>query len=288
MIRLHRACIVAGVLLGAPAVVSQSYAQSYNIQTVAGTTRLKVGSLATAVPLRSPWGVAVDASGVIYIADQRDNRILKVGTDNKLSILAGDGTPGFSGDNGPALEASLDEPRALKLDGKGGLYVADYGNGRVRKIDLTKLTISTVAGNGSFKSTGDKGNALQAGMAPSDIALDPTGNLYIAEFLNNRVRKVSAVDQTITTIAGNGTPGFSGDNNPASSSILDGPTGISVDSQGLIYFVDYYNGEVRRIDPGSGLITDFAGDGFRNPEPRGSLFNRKKVAAYQPPIPNAA
>jgi trimeric autotransporter adhesin len=256
--KLRRGSIAACVLLGASAVL----AQSYNIQTVAGTTRLQVGALATTVPLRSPSGVASDANGVIYIADQRDNRILKVGTDGKLTILAGDGTPGFSGDNGPALQASLNEPRGLKLDGNGGLYVADYGNNRVRKIDLAKLTITTVAGNGDPAVSGDKGPAVQAGMSPWDIAVDSSGNLYIAEYDNNRVRKVNASDQTITTLAGNGVPGFSGDNNPATSSILDGPQGISVDSAGAIYFVDYWNFEVRKIDPKTGLITAFAGDGF--------------------------
>lgn len=246
------------MLLGASTIL----AQSYNIQTVAGSTRLQVGALATNVPLRSPWGVATDANGVIYIADQRDNRILKIGTDGKLSILAGDGTPQFSGDNGPALQASLNEPRGLKLDGKGGLYVADSGNFRVRKVDLATLTITTVAGNGSPQRSGDLGPALQAGMYPDDIAVDSVGNLYIAEFYNNVIRKVSAADQTISAIAGNGIPGFFGDNGAASASILYGPTGISVDAQGAIYFVDYFNAEVRKIDPKTGFITDFAGNGY--------------------------
>src|ERR1035438_5618392 len=158
--RIFQLGILAGVLLGAPA----AFGQSYIIQTVAGTTRLKPGSPATSTPLRYPWGSVEDAAGNIYIADNLDNRILMVSTDGKIHILAGTGIAGFSGDGGPALNAELNGPQGIRLDGKGGLYVADYNNERVRFINLTTGTIATVAGNGNLQWSGDNGPATSAGV----------------------------------------------------------------------------------------------------------------------------
>jgi uncharacterized protein (TIGR03437 family) len=223
---------------------------------------VKPGSPATSTPLRFPYGVAQDAAGSVYIADQFDNRILRVALDGSIRVLAGTGEAGFSGDGGPALKAEFDEPRAIRLDSKGtALYVIDYNNYRVRKIDLIKGTLTTVAGNGGSKATGDHGPATQAGMTPDDIALSPDGSLYIADFLNNFIRKVSATDGTISTIAGTGVGGYGGDNGPASAALVNGPTGISVDSQNVIYFADYYNNVVRRINQVTGIIDTFAGSG---------------------------
>ncbi|MBV8846930.1 MAG: hypothetical protein JO307_29325 [Bryobacterales bacterium] len=230
--------------------------------TVAGTTRLKPGNPATSTPLRLPYGVAQDAAGVVYIADQFDNRILRVAVDGSIQMVAGTGQAGFSGDNGPALAAGFNEPRAIRLDPKGAaLYVVDYNNNRVRKIDLAKGTVTTVAGNGDFHSTGDHGPATQAGMAPDDVAVGADGSVYVAEFLNNVIRKVSPIDGTITTITGNGIAGYGGDGGPAGSGLVNGPTGISVDSQNVIYFADYFNNVVRRINQTSGIIDTFAGTG---------------------------
>src|SRR5580704_14480683 len=146
-------CIYAAALLGA----SAAFGQSYTIQTVAGTTRLKDGASATSTPLRYPWGLAQDAAGNVYFADERDNRILMVGTDGNIHIVAGTGVAGFAGDGGAALNAEFDSPRGLGLDGKGGLYVADWGNERVRLINLTTGKVSTVAGNGAYQWAGDGG-----------------------------------------------------------------------------------------------------------------------------------
>src|SRR5579872_4398474 len=202
-------------------------AQSYLVTTVAGSNRLLDGHPAKTVPLRYPYGVAQDAGGNAYIADNNDNRIRKVDASGVITTVAGNGTAGFSGDNGPAAQAMLNGPQGVKLDGKGNLFVADYGNSRVRKIVLATGVITTVAGNGDFHYSGEGGSALAAGMDPFDIAVDTADNLYIADFFNNRVRKVTAADGKIVSIAGTGISG-DGDNGPANQAALDGPVGISV------------------------------------------------------------
>ena len=255
--RARQLCVYAGMLLGIPAALGQSYL----IQTVAGTTRLKNGAPALSTPLRRPFGAVQDSNGNVYIADDLDSRILMVGTDGNIHVIAGTGVPGFSGDNGPALNATFDEPRNPYLDGKGGLYVVDYYNARVRLINLATKIVTTVAGNGKYPFSGDGGPAVSAGMDPSSVATDAAGNLYIADYSNNRIRKVSALNQTISTIAGQSISGDAGDGGPASASVLNGPLGLSIDSQGMIYFADYWNNYVRVINPQTGMINAFAGNG---------------------------
>ena len=149
----------------------------------------------------------------------------------------------------------------MKLDTKGNLFIADYDNNVVRKVVLSTGIITTVAGNGDDTYSGDGGPATQAGMDPYDIAVDTSGNLYIADYLNSRIRKVTAATGIISTLAGSTVPGFGGDNGPANQAVLDGPIGISVDANGAVYFVDYYNDRVRKIDQTANKITTFAGTG---------------------------
>ncbi len=229
---------------------------------MAGSTRLKAGAPATSTPLRYPWGTAQDGSGNLYIADMLDNRILMVDPSGNIHIVAGKGTEGFSGDGGPALQAEFDEPRGLALDGKGGLYVVDWNNSRVRLINLTNGSINTVAGNGEYmQPAGDAGPATQAAVSVTDIAVDSAGNLYIADYDNSQIRKVSAADQTISTLAGQSFSGMAGDGGPASKSVLDGPSGLSISPQGVLYFADSNNNYVRQIVLQTGVISAFAGSG---------------------------
>ncbi|MBX5468082.1 MAG: hypothetical protein K6U14_11415 [Firmicutes bacterium] len=173
--------------------------------------------------LDSPTGVAVDASGHLYIADSWNHRVRKVDANTEIiTTLAGGGTPGYSGDGGPAVLASLYEPCGLALDAAGNLYIADMGNHRIRKVDLALGTISTVAGDGwkdgtnSGRYNGDGIPAVQASLNyPTGIAFDRSGNLLIADRNNHRIRKVDASSGLISTLAGNGEPGFSGDGGPA-------------------------------------------------------------------------
>lgn len=206
--------------------------------------------------------MAQDAAGNIYFADASDNRVRRVGTDGKITTVAGTGVAGFSGDNGPAIQARLNTPEGIRLDAKGAnLYIGDYSNNRVRMVALSTGVITTVAGNGNFHYSGDKGPAIQAGLDPDDIAIDASGNIYIADYLNNRVRKVSAADGSINTIAGLTSAGNSGDNGPAVQAALYGPTGISVDAQNNVYFIDYINNRVRKINQTTGIITTVVGTG---------------------------
>ena len=236
-----------------------SWSQPYVISTVAGTARLVPGSMANATPLRDPRSVALDAGGNLYIADTADNRVLKVGATGVVSILAGNGVPAFSGDRGKATSASLFSPTGVAIDNSGNVYVADRDNFRVRRISPDG-TINTVAGNGTRGFSGDGGPATRAQLVPLAVAVDSAGALYISDFINARIRKVD-MNGIITTIAGTGSPGTSGDNGPAVSAQIGLVTGMAVDSSGTLYLADLPNLRVRKIDA-SGMITTIAGSGF--------------------------
>ena len=211
--------------------------------------------------LARPQGVAVDASGNLYIADSRNNRIRKVDTSGTVTTIAGTGEEGNSGDGGPAVEAQLDQPTRVAVDGAGNLYIADFSNHRIRRVDASG-TITTIAGTGEGGYGGDGGEAVVAKLFwPSGLAVDGSGNLYIAEYNNHRVRKVDT-SGTITTVAGTGVKGFSGDNGPATEARLASPRDVAVDASGNLYISDVTNRRVRKVDS-SGMITTIAGTGVR-------------------------
>ncbi len=223
--------------------------------TNAPITSSMFAGAATGVLLASPTGVAVDAKSNVYIADNARNIILKVDPSQDISLFAGTGTFGFSGDGGPATSAQLAGPNGLAVDSSGNLYVADAFNNRVRKVTPSG-TISTVVGNGTYGFSGDGGPATSAELStPSAVALDSQNNLYIIDGGNNRVRKVSS-SGTISTFAGNGGFGSSGDGGPATAAELGGPTSVSVDSSGNVYIADYSNLRIRKVTP-SGVISTF-------------------------------
>jgi uncharacterized protein (TIGR03437 family) len=232
------------------------------ITTVAGTGFQGFsgdGGAATSAHLINPTGVAVDGSGNLFIADSYNNRIRKVSTNGIITTVAGNGTMGFSGDGGPATSASLASPNAVAVDGSGNLFIADYNNNRVRKVSTTGI-ITTVAGNGTAGFSGDGGPATGAQIwGPDGVAVDASGNIFIADFNNKRIRKVAA-NGIITTVAGTGTPGFSGDGGPATSASMAGPYGVAVDGQGNLFISDFANGRVRKVSS-KGIITTVAGGG---------------------------
>jgi YD repeat-containing protein len=204
------------------------------------------GGPAVEAQLSYPYGVTVDSLGNIYIADIGNQRIRKVTPDGTISTVAGNGEQGFSGDGGPAVEAQLSDPHGVTVDSLGNIYIADIGNQRIRKV-TPGGTISTVAGNGGFGFSGDGGPAVAARLRhPHDVAVDSVGNIYIADYYNHRIRKVTP-DGTINTVAGNGEWGFSGDGGPAVAAQLSYPTGISVDFLGNIYIADNYNNRLRKV-----------------------------------------
>jgi hypothetical protein len=219
------------------------------------------GGAATSAELSSPHGVAFDASGNVYIADADNNVIRIVNSAGVISTFAGNNTAGFSGDGGPATSAELSTPVSIALDPGGNLYISDRGNTRIRLVTASTGIITTVAGNGTAGFSGDGGSAASAelGNLLQDITVDSLGNLYIADSANNRIRLVNT-SGGISTIAGTGTAGFSGDGGPATSAELSAPFGVAVDAAGDVYFSDGTNSRIRMITA-SGTITTIAGGG---------------------------
>jgi trimeric autotransporter adhesin len=218
------------------------------------------GGTATSAQLNGPAGIAVDASGNVYIADRFNNRIRKVTTGGTILTVAGNGTAGTAGDGGQATSASLNAPQGIAVDALSNLYIADTANHLVRKVTAAGV-ISTIAGTmiggtGQPGFSGDGGTATSAQLnTPTGVSVDTSGNVYIADQGNNRVRKISGT--TITTFAGNGVLGFSGDGGAATSANLHGPTSVAVDGSGNVYIADTFNNEIRKVS--GGTISTFAG-----------------------------
>jgi len=213
------------------------------------------GGPAINAELGAPAGVTVHG-GNFYIADTFNQRIRKVNPSGIISTIAGNGTPGFSGDGGPAISAMISYPGSLGFDSKGNLYVGDDGNQRVRKIDSNGI-ISTFAGNGQEFFSGDGGPAVDAQLYTFSVAVDGNGNTYIADTINQRIRKVD-ISGIISTVAGNGETGYSGDGGPAIDAALNKPLGIAVDGSGNLYIADSANCLIRKVDS-SGDISTVAG-----------------------------
>jgi len=168
---------------------------------------------ALTVPLIFPSAIAFDSAGNLYIAETANHLIRKVDTTSSITTVAGNGMQGLSGDTGPAISASLDSPQGLAVDSANNLYIADTHNHRIRKLDLTTGIITTVAGTTPGFS-GDNNLATSAKLnLPTALAFDATGDLYLADTGNHRIRKIAS-SGVITTVAGTGTQGFSGDNGP--------------------------------------------------------------------------
>ncbi|MFL6451826.1 MAG: Ig-like domain repeat protein [Bryobacteraceae bacterium] len=224
------------------------------------------GGPATSASLSYVYGVAVDGSGNIYIADTGNSRIRKVSAGTGvITTVAGKGSYEYSGDGGPATSASLSYLSGVAVDGSGNIYIADTGNGRIRKVSADTGVIITVAGNGSYGDSGDGGDGGPATIAsltdPSSVAVDGSGNIYIADTGNGRIRKVSADTGVIITVAGNGSYGYSGDGGPATSASLIYPRGVAVDGSGNIYIADTENHRIRKVSAGTGVIITVAGNG---------------------------
>jgi uncharacterized protein (TIGR03437 family) len=211
--------------------------------------------------LVGPEGIAADGAGNLFIADTGDNRIRKVTPAGTISTVAGNGTSGFGGDGGPATSAELNNPISVAVDVAGNLFIADFENNRIRKVTPAG-TISTVAGNGIQGFGGDGGPATSAELNyPGDVAVDGAGNLFIVDWGNNRIRKVTPAG-AISTVAGNGTAGFSGDGGPATSAEMWGPEGVAADGAGNVFFADSGNDRIRRVTP-AGTISTVAGNGVQ-------------------------
>jgi len=217
------------------------------------------GGLAADAQLYAPKGVAVDKEGNLYIADYSNHRIRKVNTNGIISTVAGNGNKGYYGDGGLAINAQLYFPYGVAVDEIGNIYIADNNNSRVRKIETNGI-ISTVAGNGDKDYSGDGEQATDAQLnCPYGVAVDGAGNIYIADRFNSRIRKVD-INGIISTVAGNGNWGYSGDGGQAINARLSSPYGVTVDEEGNIYIADRGNNCIRKVDS-NGIISTVAGNG---------------------------
>ena len=261
-----------GQLLGSALVTgnatgSLSVLTPGDIHTVAGDGELlyrQDNVPATTTPIYLPQGVVADASGAFYIADTNNNRIRKVDTSGTITTVAGTGLAGYAGDGGPATAAQISLPSGITLDGAGNIYFADDGNNIIRRVDANTGIITTIVGVPMKQGyTGDGGAGTAAYLSsPRGIAFDATGNLYIADTGNNVVRKVNASTGIITTVAGNGTAGYSGDGAAATAAMLNTPWSMAFGPDGSLYIADLDNNMVRRVSTG-GTISTVAGNGNR-------------------------
>ena len=228
------------------------------------------GGTAINAGLSFPSGVAIDAVGNLFISDNGNSRIRSVTTNGIIMTVAGNGTSySFSGDGGVATNAALSSPTAVAVDAGGNFFFSDNGNNRIRKVG-TNGVITTVVGNGIHSYSGDGGAATNAELSgPSGLKLDSNGNLFIADYYNNRIRKVTT-NGSISTVAGNGINSNSGDGGIATNAALYAPTGVAINAEGNLFITDWKFNCVRRVDA-RGVITRVAGNGVQTPVVGGVL-----------------
>ena len=256
------------------------------INTIAGDT---VGGYngdsiqSTAAEIYYPYGVAVDSAGNVYIADWANCRIRKITiATGIITTIAGTGSAGYNGDNILAVNAELNFPKAVTVDHLGNVFIADATNGRIRRVDAITGMITTVAGTGVSGYNGDNILATTAKVNdPVGLAVDINGNIYIADLLNDRIRKVIYSTGMITTIAGTGIGGYNGDNIVPTSAELNGPSGVTLDPAGNIYIADNYNHRIRMISVSTGLIFTICGTGNQG-------YNGNNVPAITAQVNNPA
>jgi len=214
---------------------------------------------AVSAQLSDPHQLAFDAKGNMYVTDHSNNRIRKIDTLGIITTVAGDGTPAYSGDGGPATSASMFHPSGIAIDKHGNFYIGDLLNNRIRKVDTSGI-ITTFAGTGAAGFSGDGGPATSATIqGPDGMAFDSFGNLFFCDFFNHRIRKIDTLG-VITTIAGTGIVGYTGDGGPATAATLQNPTGLIIDMFNNLFIVDEYNHVIRAVN-GAGVISTVAGNG---------------------------
>ena len=254
------------------------------ITTFAGDQSLGSGysgdtAAATAAQLNTPVGIVVDSAGNVWIADTGNSVIREVTTDGNINTIIGNSYADYGGDGGPAIASSLNHPLGLALDAAGNMYIADQLNQRIRMVAATKGVISTtsiittVAGNGILASKDTGTLAIDAGLSdPSWVAVDSAGNLFIADLVNNIVRRVAAADGTIATVAGNGQFGVYGDGGPALQAAITFPLSVAVNAAGKVYIAQGENNVIRVLTPVATTGSDARRHGTRSievlPRPR--------------------
>jgi len=259
------ALALAGLALLVVPGRAQTVVPTYTISTAAGNgTGGYTGDsgAATSAEVYMPSGMAFDSSGNLYFADQLNHRVRKIDTSGTITTVAGNGTSGYTGDGSTATSAELNAPCGVAVDSSGNVYIADTGNHVVRKV--SSGNISTIAGNHTKGYTGDTSTATKAELdMPVGVAVDSSGNVYIADSGNNVVREVTVADGYINTVVGNGYADYFGDNIPALSSSLNHPLGIFLDGNGHIFIADQLNQRIRKVDLTTKIITTVAGNGIQ-------------------------
>src|SRR5271170_3584114 len=231
-----------------------------NIHTAAGGA-LPNGVSATSASVALPYGLAINGAGNLFVVCSAQNAICEVSSGGTLTIVAGNGGGGYAGDGSAATSGELNFPSAAAFDQAGDLFIADTSNNAIRRVAAGTGVITTVAGTGVAGYSGDGGAATSAQLnSPAGVTVDSAGNIYVADTVNNVVRRVDAGTNFITTVAGTGVAGYSGDGGAATSAQLFGPSGIAFDQAGNLFIADSSNNVVRRVDAESGIVTTFAGN----------------------------
>ena len=238
------------------------------ISTVAGigTTSFNGDNIAaTGAMLNNPLSVAVDSSGNVFFADTGNQRVRKVtAATGFITTVAGSGVQGYNGDNIAATSAMLNIPYGVAVDSLGNVYFADSGNNRIRKVTTGSGNITTVVGNGIAAYNGDNISAVNATVNnPIGVAVDSSGDVYIADSRNNRIRKVTVATGVITTVAGNGESSFYVDNLLATNAALRNPVSVALDSSKNLYIVDQSNGRIRKVEISTGVLKTVVGSGLQ-------------------------
>ena len=238
------------------------------ITTIAGTGQAGYNGddmAATSAFLFYPTAVAVDLIGDVYIADTYNNRLRIVSKKTGIiTTVAGNGSFAFFGDNMQSTLSAIVRPFGVAIDASRNIYITDSGNYRIRMVNITTGIITTIAGNGINGFTGDNVLATTTGLSfASGICFDTAGNLFIADYYNNRIRMVNKNTSIITTVAGTGMKGFNGDYIPATSAYLNFPADIAVDALGNLYIADTFNFRIRMVTKTTGIITTIVGTGSR-------------------------
>ncbi|MFO0821102.1 MAG: hypothetical protein U1A77_24365 [Pirellulales bacterium] len=237
------------------------------------------GGPATAAKLNEPYEVRFDRAGNMYFVEMMNHVVRKVDAKTGvISTIAGTGEAGYSGDDGPATKATFRQPHSIALDDRGGLYIADILNHRIRRVDLASGIVKSVAGNGEKKAPSDGQTALGSPVLGPRALFIADNTLWVALREGNSVWRISLDDGVWRHVSGTGKKGFSGDGGPARDATFDGPKGIALGPGGHIFVVDTENQAIRRIDAVSGVITTIAGGG---PKARGGQGDGGPATAAQ-------